>query len=148
MVRKIVLEGEPILRKVCKPVKAFDEKLWTLLDDMRDTMRRADGVGLACPQVGILRRCFVVEINGMYIECVNPEIISASGEVVDVEGCLSVPNRRGLVKRPESVTIKAYDRYGNEFVLTAHDYTARALCHENDHLNGVLYIDKLEKEEK
>ncbi len=148
MIRKIVLEGEPVLRKISKPVKAFDEKLWSLLDDMRDTMRRENGVGIASPQVGILRRCFIVEINGMYIECVNPEIINTSGEVIDIEGCLSIPHKTGRVKRPEAVTIKAYDRYGNEFVLTAHDYTARALCHEYDHLNGVLYIDKMEKERK
>ncbi len=145
MIRKIVFEGDSLLRKVSKPVKAFDEKLSDLLDDMRDTMRANNGAGIAAPQVGILRRCFIVEVNGMYFECVNPEIIYTEGECVDVEGCLSVPNRKGYVKRPSVVTVRAYDRYGNEFELKARDYTARAICHENDHLNGVLYIDKLEK---
>lgn len=148
MIRKIVFEGDSLLRKVSKPVKAFDEKLWVLLDDMCETMRANNGVGIAAPQVGILRRCFIIEINGMYFECVNPELIDTKGESVDVEGCLSVPNRKGYVRRPATVTIKAYDRYGNEFILTVNDYTARAVCHEYDHLDGVLYIDKLVEEVK
>ena len=147
MIRNIVKVGDPLLRKVSKPVKSFDEKLSDLLDDMRDTMRANNGVGIACPQVGILRRCFVIEVNEMYIECINPEILSMEGESVDMEGCLSVPNRSGMVKRPAKVTVKAFDRYGNEFILTVNDFCARAICHEYDHLDGILYIDKLEKGE-
>lgn len=144
-VRKI---GDPILSKVCKPVKDFDERLHTLLDDMRETLKVYDGVGLAGPQVGVLKRVFIVEFDNEYIEAINPEIIETSGEETIREGCLSVPDEWYDVTRPEKVTLKASDRYGNEFVVTGHGITARAFCHENDHLNGILFVDKITEEEK
>lgn len=144
-IRKIVLEGDSMLRKVCKPITKFDKGLCELLDDMRDTMRLANGCGLAGPQVGVLRRVFVIEAEGMYLECVNPQIVSASGEVVDVEGCLSVPNKTGKVARPKTLVLKAFTREGTPFQIVMNDFLARVVCHENDHLDGVLYIDKLVK---
>ncbi|MBQ8749233.1 MAG: peptide deformylase [Clostridia bacterium] len=143
-IRTIVVEGDDILRKVSKPVTKFDKKLWELLDDMRDTMRVSNGCGIAGVQVGVLRRIFIVEVEGMYLECINPEIVSVSEEVEEgMEGCLSVPNKRGYVIRPKQVKLKAFTREGTPFEVMLNDFMARAICHENDHLNGVLYIDKL-----
>ena len=144
-VRKI---GDPILTKVCKPVKNFDERLHILLDDMRQTLKAHDGVGLAGPQVGVLKRIFIVDFDGQYIEAINPEIIETSGEVVVNEGCLSVPDQWYEVARPEKVTLKAQDRFGNEFVVTGQGIIARAFCHESDHLEGVLFVDRITEEEK
>lgn len=142
-IRNIVLEGDPILRKKSKPVLEFDDKLAELLDDMKQTMQKNDGAGLAAVQVGILRRIFVIEVNGMYVECINPLIVKSSGEQCQMEGCLSIVGRSGYVIRPYKVTIKAFDRKGYPFSLTLEDYSAVAICHEYDHLDGILYIDKL-----
>ncbi len=149
----IVKVGDDTLHKVCRPVKEITPRILTLLDDMRETLLDADGVGLAAPQVGILRRIALViateEDNRIY-ELINPEIISREGEQYELEGCLSVPERWGYVTRPEKVTVKATDRDGKEFTVTATGLTARCFCHELDHLDGTLFIDKaqmLSKEE-
>lgn len=145
--RMIIDDKQPILRKVCKEVKDFDEKLWELLDDMKETLNTKKGAGLAAPQVGVLKRVFIIEVNNQYFECVNPNIVYTSGEQYDndVEGCLSVSGVWGYVRRPNEVTLKAFDRFGYPFAITCEDYMARAICHENDHLNGVLFIDKMEE---
>jgi len=146
MERKIVKIGDDTLRKVCKPMQKFDLRLWLLLRDMADTMYKADGVGLAAPQVGILRRVVVIDVGEGLVELVNPVIISTEGEQAGPEGCLSVPGRRGYVVRPQKVTVRAQDRKGKPFELTAEDLFARAICHELDHLDGVLYVDKMDHE--
>lgn len=140
--------GDESLRKVCKPMQKFDLRLWLLLRDMADTMYKAEGVGLAAPQVGILRRVVVVDVGDGLIELVNPEIISVEGEQAGPEGCLSVPGKRGFVRRPQKVTVRAQDRKGKFFEVTGEDLLARCLCHEIDHLDGVLYTDKMEYEIK
>ncbi len=147
-IRNVIQLGDEILRKKSKPVKEFDEKLWQLLDDMRETMVKNDGCGLAAVQVGILRRAIVLDVNHMKIELINPEIIESLGEDIQKEGCLSIKGETGYVKRPSEVTVQACDRYGNEFVLTGVDLLARAMCHEIDHLDGILYIDKVIKDYK
>jgi len=147
-IRNVLQVGNEILRKKSKPVREFDEKLWELLDDMKETMFKNDGCGLAAVQVGILRRAIVLDVNHMKLELVNPEIIDSFGECIEREGCLSVKGENGFVKRPEEVTVKALDRYGNEFILTGTGLLARALCHELDHLEGILYIDKVIKDYK
>ena len=139
-IRKV---GDEALRKVCRPVDAITPRILTLLDDMIDTMRAADGVGLAAPQVGILRRIVVIEVEpGQVIELINPKIIAFSGEQDGQEGCLSVPGRWGKVKRPQNVTVRAMNRLGETVDITGHDLLARCFCHELDHLDGTLYIDK------
>ncbi len=142
--REIVKFGEDILRKKCRPVTVFDEKLWTLLDDMKETMQQAQGAGLAAPQVGILRRVCVIDVRDKHgvIELVNPEIIETTGSQTGGEGCLSAPGEWREVERPATVTVKAQDRNGNEFTMTGEGLLARAFCHETDHLDGVLFIDK------
>ena len=141
-IRKIVVQGDEILNKVCKPVTVFDEKLHTLLDDMADTLRQANGAGLAAPQVGILRRAVIVmDENFEPIELVNPEIIAQKGEQNGLEGCLSVPGMWGYVKRPEWVRVRAYDRNGKEFEVEGTGMTARCFCHELAHLDGHLYTE-------
>ena len=147
-IRNVVQDGDEILRKKSKPVKEFDEKLWELLDDMRETMNKNDGVGLAAVQVGVLRRVVVLDINNMKLELINPEIIDSFGEQIDQEGCLSCKGQWGYVKRPQEVTVKAQDRYGNEYVITGVDLLAKALCHEIDHLEGILFVDKIIKDYK
>ena len=140
-IRKV---GDEVLRKTCRPVEEITPRIHTLLDDMLETMRAANGVGLAGPQVGILRRIAVVEVEeGEVFELINPRIVAFAGEQEGAEGCLSVPGRYGLVKRPRHVTVRATDRHGEEYEITAHDFLARALCHEIDHLDGHLYIDKV-----
>lgn len=139
--RNIVTEKEARLRKVSRPVEKFDERLWTLLDDMADTMYEADGVGIAGVQVGVLRRVFVVDIGEGLTEFINPTITAQSGEQDGLEGCLSSPGEYGLVVRPEKVTIEAYDRHGKPFTLEAEGFMARAICHENDHLDGRIFKD-------
>ena len=147
-IRNVVQLGDEVLRKKSKPVKEFDEKLWELLDDMRDTMVKNDGCGLAAVQVGVLRQAIVLDVNNMKIELINPEIVDSFGEQTAREGCLSVKGQSGFVKRPKEVTVSAFDRYGNEFVITGVDLLARALCHEIDHLNGTLYVDKVTNDYK
>ena len=143
-IRKIMVLGEAdVLRKRSRRVDKFDKRLRTLLDDMADTMYKADGVGLAAPQVGVLKRAVVIDVGEGLIELVNPEIIASEGEVVGPEGCLSVPERRGTVERPERVTVKAQNRDGREVQIEATELLAVALCHEIDHLDGVLYVDKM-----
>ena len=147
-IRNIIQVGNELLRKKSKEVKEYDEKLWELLDDMRETMVKNDGCGLAGVQVGILRRIVVLDVNHMKLELINPVIIDSIGEQIEKEGCLSVKGETGYVKRPTEVTVKANDRYGNEFIITGVDLLARALCHEIDHLDGILYIDKVIKDYK
>ncbi|MBE5776903.1 MAG: peptide deformylase [Clostridiales bacterium] len=146
MVRKIVKLGDEVLRKQSKPMQKFDLRLWLLLRDMAETMYKAEGVGLAAPQVGILRRVVVIDIGEGLVELVNPEIIAVEGEQAGPEGCLSVPGRQGYVVRPNKVTVRAQDRNGKHFELTGEGFMARALCHEIDHLDGVIYVDKMDHE--
>ena len=143
-IRKIVVLGEDeVLRKRSRRVDKFDKRLRTLLDDMAQTMYDADGVGLAAPQVGILKRAVVIDVGDGLIELINPEIIESEGEEIGVEGCLSVPGRRGTVKRPTKVVVRALDKKGREIELTAEGFLARAVCHELDHLDGTVYVDKM-----
>lgn len=145
--RNIRINGDEILRKKSKEVTKIDDKIRTLLNDMVDTMYEADGVGLAAPQVGILRRLVVIDIDdGNVYKMINPKIIKTSGEQTDQEGCLSVPNRKGIVKRPNKVTVVYIDEKGVEKTLEAEDLLARCICHEIDHLDGILFIDKIQKE--
>ena len=138
-IRKV---GDEALRKVCRPVDTITPRVLTLLDDMVETMRAANGVGLAAPQVGILRRIVVIEVEpGEVIELINPKIIAFAGEQNEQEGCLSNPGEYGITKRPKAVTVRAMDRHGKEFELSGSDLLARAICHECDHLDGKLYID-------
>ena len=143
--RNIVKLGDEILRKVCRTQLNFDSKLHQILDNMAETMYDAEGVGLAAPQVGILRRFCIVDVGDGLIELINPVIIEKSGEQSGDEGCLSIPDRYETVIRPLNVTVKAQDRYGNNITVTGEGLKARALCHEIDHLDGILYIDKAEK---
>ena len=139
---KIVKLGDDTLRKDCRPVEKITPRTLTLLDDMIETMRAADGCGLAAPQVGVLRRIVVVEVEpGNPIEMINPKIIAYSGEQVEVEGCLSVPGKCGTTTRPMHVTVRAMNRNGETFDVTGSGLLARAFCHELDHLDGKLYID-------
>ncbi len=142
-IREVVPYTDNFIRKKSKPVKAFDEKLWELLDDMWETLDAKLGAGLSAVQVGVLKRVFIININGMKIEFINPEITSASGEQYKKEGCLSVTQPFNYVKRPMKISVKAFDRYGNQFTLSCEDWTAVCVCHESDHLEGVLYIDKI-----
>lgn len=134
--------GDETLRKVCRPVDAITPRILTLLDDMVETMRAANGCGLAAPQVGILRRIVVVEVEeGVVYELINPKIVAYSGEQEAEEGCLSVPGQWGTTRRPMNVTVRALNRHGETVEVTGHDLLARALCHELDHLDGKLFID-------
>ena len=143
--RKIVQYGDETLRRVCRPVENITPAILTLLDDMAETMRAADGVGLAAPQVGVLRRIAVIEVEpGQLIELINPKIIARAGEQKGSEGCLSLPNQFGMVKRPMHVTVRATDRYGKEFEMSGSELLARAFCHEIEHLDGKLFIDSAE----
>ena len=145
----IVKHGDETLRKVCRPVEQITPRIITLLDDMIETMRDADGCGLAAPQVGILRRIAVVEVEeGKVIELIHPKIIARAGEQQEQEGCLSIPGRWGITKRPMHVTVRAMNRHGETFTVSGSELLARALCHEIDHLDGKLFIDKLVKEVK
>ena len=140
-IRNIVKDGDPILKKKCRPVEKFDKKLAILLDDMAETMHQANGVGLAAPQVGMLRRVVVIDVGEGVIELVNPKIIAYRGEQEGIEGCLSFPGEWGLAKRPNYVKVKAQDRNGDEFEIDGEELLARAFCHEIDHLNGVVFKD-------
>ena len=141
--RKIMTENDAPLNKVCRRITAFDERLHILLDDMLETLIDSDGVGLAAPQVGVLRRAVIVADGDQYIEMLNPEITFSEGLQDGLEGCLSVPDVWGLVERPDHVIVRAQDRFGNEFELEAYDLTARACCHELDHLDGHLFTEKV-----
>lgn len=143
---KIVKKGDETLKKVCRPVEKITERTWTLLDDMVETMRAANGCGLAGPQVGVLRRIVVIETEpGEVIELINPEIIKTEGERECVEGCLSVPGEYGLTIRPERVWVRAYNRHGELVEYEGEDLLAQAFCHEIDHLDGILYTDIAER---
>lgn len=144
--RNIVKLGDDILRKVCRTQLTFDEKLHQVLDDMAETMYEAEGVGLAAPQVGILRRYCIVDTGDGLIELINPVIVEKSEETqTGNEGCLSIPDRYETVTRPMKVTVRAQNRYGENFTVTGEGLKARALCHEIDHLDGILYIDKSQR---
>lgn len=144
--RKIVLQGDECLTKVCRPVTDFNGRLHTLLDDMTDTLLDSGGVGLAAPQVGILRRvCVVLNEDDDVIELVNPEIIFTDGEQTGLEGCLSVPGKYGVVTRPEVVRVRAQDRNGDFFEVEDSDLTARCFCHEIEHLDGHLFIEHTDR---
>lgn len=140
--RNIITAGNPTLNKVCRPVTAFDERLAQLIDDMKETLVRANGVGLAAPQVAILRRVVVVDVGDEIIELVNPEILETSGEQDGLEGCLSVPEKYGMVIRPNYVKVKAQDRNGDWYEYEGEELIARCFCHEIEHLDGHLYTEK------
>lgn len=141
--RVIKLDGDPVLRKTSKKIDEVTERIEILLDDMVETMIDANGIGLAAPQVGVLRRAIVVDIGEGIMKMVNPEIIESDGAVVDVEGCLSIPNKSGTVERPERVKVKYINENNEEKIVEASELLARVVCHEIDHLNGVLYTDKV-----
>lgn len=143
--RKILTVQEPCLHKVCRPVEKFDGKLHKLLDDMKETLLDANGVGLAAPQVGILRRVVIVDLGDEILELVNPELLETSGEQEGAEGCLSVPGKYGLVKRPNFAKVRAQDRDGNWFEAEGEELIARCFCHELDHLDGIVYTEKMER---
>lgn len=143
-IRKIVKLGEDdVLRRHSRKVEKFDRRLGILLDDLADTMYEADGAGLAAPQVGILKRAVVVDVGEGLLELVNPEILEAEGTQMCVEGCLSVPGKRGKVERPQKVRVHAQDRKGNHIEVEAEGFLANAVCHELDHLEGIVYVDKM-----
>lgn len=144
-IRKIMTVKEPCLHKVCRPVEKFDGKLHKLLDDMKETLLDANGVGLAAPQVGILRRVVVVDTGEEILELVNPELLETSGEQEGAEGCLSVPGKYGLVKRPMVAKVRAQDRDGNWFEVEGEELIARCFCHEIDHLDGIVYTEVMER---
>ena len=143
--RKILTDQEPALHKVCKPVEKFDDRLRRLLDDMNETLVDSGGVGLAAPQVGILRRVVVVDVGDEIVELVNPELLETDGEQEGPEGCLSVPGRYGLVKRPFYAKVRAQDRDGNWFEAEGEELIARCFCHELDHLDGILYTQVMDR---
>ena len=147
-IRNVVQVGDEILRKKCFEVTAFDDKLAQLMDDLRDTVRKEEGAGLAAPQVGVLRRAVVVDVPEGFYELVNPVIVESKGEQRGLEGCLSVRGKRGIVTRPMVVKVEYYDRRGKRRKLVARGFFARAICHELDHLDGVLYIDRAERVER
>lgn len=140
-IRNIVHEGDDLLRKKCRQVEVFDEKLSILIDDMFETMYAADGVGLAAPQVGILKRVCVIDIGEGPIELVNPVIVDKKGKQISPEACLSCPGRCGTTKRPNFVRVKAQNRHGEEVAYEGTELLAKAFCHEIDHLDGILFID-------
>ena len=143
--RKILTDKDPALHKVCRPVEKFDGKLHKLLDDMAETLEQANGVGLAAPQIGILRRVVLVDNGEKVLELINPTLVETSGEQVGAEGCLSVPGRYGLVKRPNYAKVRAQDRYGNWYEAEGEELTARCFCHELDHLDGIVYTEVMER---
>ena len=144
-IRKILTDKDPALHKVCKPVEKFDWRLHKLLDDMADTLEEANGVGLAAPQVGILRRVVIVDTGEEILELVNPVMLETDGEQEGPEGCLSVPGKYGLVKRPYYVKVRAQDRYGDWFEAEGEELIGRCFCHENDHLDGIIYTQVMDR---
>ena len=143
--RTILSDKEPALHKVCKPVTNFDSKLHRLLDDMRETLIQSGGVGLAAPQVGILRRVVLVDTGEEILELVNPSLLETDGEQTDAEGCLSIPGKYGIVKRPYYAKVRAQDRNGNWFEAEGEELTARCFCHELDHLDGILFTSVMDR---
>ena len=143
--RKILTDAEPALHKTCKPVESFDSRLHTLLDDMCQTLIDSGGVGLAAPQVGILRRVVLVDTGDEILELVNPSLVETDGEQVGAEGCLSVPGKYGLVKRPYYAKVRAQDRNGNWYEAEGEELIARCFCHELDHLDGIIYTEIMER---
>ena len=143
--RKSLTDKDPALHKVCRPVEKFDGRLHRLLDDMKETLAEANGVGLAAPQVGILRRVVLVDTGDEVLELINPSLLETSGEQVGAEGCLSVPGKYGLVKRPNYAKVRAQDRDGNWFEAEGEELIARCFCHELDHLDGILYTEVMER---
>ena len=143
--RKILTDKEPALHKVCRPVEKFDWKLHKLLDDMAETLAEANGVGLAAPQVGILRRVVIVDTGEEILELVNPTLVETGGEQVGAEGCLSVPGKYGLVKRPNYAKVRAQNRDGEWFEAEGQELIARCFCHELDHLDGIVYTEVMER---
>ncbi|QZY57125.1 peptide deformylase [Crassaminicella profunda] len=144
-IRNVVKDGDPVLRKRSRAIEKVDERIQTLIDDMVETMYDADGVGLAAPQVGILKRIIVIDTGEGLIEMINPEILEEKGEQIDPEGCLSVPGVTGDVKRPKWVRVRGLNRDGKEIEIEGKDLLARAFCHEIDHLEGILFTDKVIK---
>lgn len=142
-IRQLRYIGDPILRKRSKEVEEINDRIKTLLDDMVETMYENEGVGLAAPQVGVLRRVIVIDIGEGPIKLINPEIIFEEGEFIDSEGCLSIPDKAGTVKRPEKVRVKYLDENGEEKIIEGTGLLSKALCHEIDHLDGILFIDKM-----
>ena len=147
-IRKIRVDDDPILRKKSRPVEVFDERLWQLLDDMKETLARADGIGLAAPQIGVLRRVVVIDMGEGCIELINPKILETKGEQIADEACLSLPHRAGKTKRPMAVKVRAQNRNGNWVLYEGSELKARCFCHEIDHLDGKLYTDALAPGEK
>ncbi len=146
MLRTIITQGDPVLNKVCHPITKFDEKLWSLLDDMHETLAESNGVGLAAPQIGILRRVvLVINAQDEVLELINPVIIKTEGEQEGLEGCLSVPGKWGNVKRPMVVRVRAQDRNGSWFEVEDEELTARCFCHELDHLDGHLFVEHTDR---
>lgn len=143
--RKILTREDPALSKVCRPVEKFDDRLHVLLDDMKETLAQANGVGLAAPQIGILRRVVVVDTQEQVLELVNPVLIRTQGEQTGLEGCLSVPGMYGMVTRPSKAVVKAQDRFGNEFEVEGADLVARCFCHELEHLDGHLFVEHTDR---
>ena len=143
--RKILTDKEPALHSVCKPVVNFDNRLHKLLDDMAETLEKANGVGLAAPQVGILRRVVIVDTGEEILELVNPVMLETSGEQVGPEGCLSVPGKYGIVKRPYIAKVRAQDRNGEWYEVEGEELIARCFCHELDHLDGIVYTEVMER---
>ena len=143
--RKILTDKDPALHKVCKPVEVFDKKLHKLLDDMRETLIDSNGVGLAAPQVGILRRVVLVDTGEEILELINPEMLETDGEQVGPEGCLSVPGKYGLVKRPYWAKVRAQDRNGDWYEAEGEELIARCFCHELDHLDGIVYTEVMDR---
>ena len=143
--RKILTDKDPALHKVCRPVEKFDGRLHKLLDDMKETLAKANGVGLGAPQVGILRRVVLVDTGDEVLELINPSLLETSGEQVGAEGCLSLPGKYGLVKRPNYAKVRAQDRNGNWFEAEGEELIARCFCHELDHLDGILYTEVMER---
>ena len=143
--RKILTDKDPALHKVCKPVEKFDAKLHKLLDDMRDTLIDSQGVGLAAPQIGILRRVVLVDTGDEILELINPVLLETDGEQVGPEGCLSVPGKYGLVKRPYYAKVRAQDRNGDWYEAEGEELIGRCFCHELDHLDGIIYTEVMER---
>ena len=144
-IRKILTVDEPALHKVCRPVENFDKKLHTLLDDMRETLIESQGVGLAAPQVGILRRVVLVDTGEEILELINPSLLETDGEQVGAEGCLSVPGKYGIVNRPYYAKVKAQDRNGEWYEYEGEELIARCFCHELDHLDGIIYTEVMDR---
>ena len=143
--RKILTDKDPALHKVCRPVEKFDGRLHRLLDDMAETLEQANGVGLAAPQVGILRRVVLVDTGEEILELINPTLLETSGEQIGAEGCLSVPGKYGLVKRPNYAKVRAQGRNGNWYEAEGEELIARCFCHELDHLDGIVYTEVMER---